>query len=180
MARLIFVFSLFLFVGCQETVNKVGSVPPDTTPPTVTGLADDNVATQSKSWSWGCDETCTYRHTINQNTSHTFSSEPYSSEITASQSSGDGTYYLHVQAKDAADNVSSVVSVSAELDNTGPSATLARANGETGVVNEAFNVTITFSESVSDFALADISVARGNGQCADRVRSQLWSHHYSR
>ena len=142
---------------------SVESAPPgDTTPPLVTGLADDSAAKQSKSWSWGCSESsCTYRHAINQNPAHVFTSEVFGSDVSASQSSGDGTYYLHVQAQDAANNASAVVSVSAVLDNTAPSTTVARANGETGAVSGPFNVVITFSESVSDFVLSDLSVTRG-------------------
>ena len=96
----------------------------DTTPPTISGLSDDTTVRRSKSWSWGCNETCTYRYAVNQSSSHTFAnSAAYGTTTTATQSTGNGTYYLHVQAKDAADNASSVVSVSAVLDNTNPSVT---------------------------------------------------------
>ncbi|MDA8791639.1 hypothetical protein N9N67_00265 [Bacteriovoracaceae bacterium] len=90
-------------------------------PVNVTGLSNDLVPTQSKAWSWVCDATnCTYRYVINTTSSHTFTSEPYDSTTMDSQSTGDGTYYIHVQAKDDYGNESSVTSVSALLDNSAP------------------------------------------------------------
>ena len=96
---------------------NVTGVIADTINPVVTGLADDSVTTASKTWTWSCQDasSCTYRHVINQTSSHSFSSESYDSVTTASQSTGTGIYYLHVQARDGAGNESQVVSVSAEL-----------------------------------------------------------------
>jgi hypothetical protein len=61
---------------------------------------------------------------INPNASHAFSSlEAYGAAVnnqSASQTSGTGVYYLHVQAKDSSGNESPVKSVYAILDNTAP------------------------------------------------------------
>ncbi len=104
------------------------SVNLDNTNPTLTGLADDETIQSSKTWTWGCSETspsnCEYRSVINKSATHTFS-PTHSSQTTttATQNSGNGTYYLHVQARDTAGNVSNVTSVSVTLDNSGPEVT---------------------------------------------------------
>lgn len=92
----------------------------DTAVVSVTGLSDDAVAKQTKAWAWGCSKaSCTYRYIIDQ----VFGTLPvtgYVATTTGSQTSGTGTYYIHVQAKDEAGNESAVVTVSAVLDNTAP------------------------------------------------------------
>ena len=88
----------------------------DNTPPTVTGLSNDANPVQPKTWMWGCSESsCTYRFVIDQNATTTFGSENYTTTSSATKSGAAGTYYLHVQAKDAAGNESTVVHVSAVL-----------------------------------------------------------------
>ena len=83
----------------------------------VTGLEHDTDPKRSKTWNWGCDKSsCTYRSTVNQNMEHTFSnSDRYGSTPTATyritSSSQEGTYYLHVQARDSSSNESDVESV---------------------------------------------------------------------
>ncbi|MBV2168164.1 MAG: hypothetical protein KUL82_05595, partial [Bdellovibrio sp.] len=99
----------------------------DTAGPIFTGLGDDNAWTTSKTWNWGCNETCTYRFVIDS-TPSTIPSGPYSSLATATQASGNGTYYLHVQAMDTAGNVSTT-HVSAKLDNTAPAAVTGISDG---------------------------------------------------
>ena len=110
----------------ESAVESV-SVKLDNTKPTFTELADDNTVQSSKTWSWGCSETspsrCEYRFVINKTATHTFTNELYGSTTTATQNSGDGTYYLHVQARDTAENESDVKSVSVTLDNRRPEVT---------------------------------------------------------
>jgi len=84
----------------------------DTTAPVVTGLTNDATPTSSKTWTWGCSEICTYRYVVNT-TAVTTPSGSFSATTTATQSSGNGTFYIHVQARDAAGNLSAVVHVSA-------------------------------------------------------------------
>jgi len=90
--------------------------------PTITGLSDDTTPRQSVTWEWGADETASFRFVIDQNSKWESPAGDFSDARSASKSGGDGTWYLHVQAQDLAGNVSSVRTVSAELDNTGPTA----------------------------------------------------------
>ena len=90
----------------------------DQTAPEVTGLEPDSVEKGAKTWLWSCNESCTYRHHINNEPQHTFKrDEAYTLTNSASQVEGQGTYYLHVQAKDIAGNESRLRSVSAVLVN---------------------------------------------------------------
>jgi hypothetical protein len=92
----------------------------DATPPTVTGLADDAVPAKSKTWAWGgAKEVISFRHQIDTDPAGV-PAGPYTGVTTATQPTGDGVYYLHVQASDGAGNESAVVTVHAILDNTAP------------------------------------------------------------
>jgi len=90
----------------------------------ISGLTHDTTPTRSKTWSWRCSQTnCTYWVLIDQNavTDPTLSaSTVFVTEASATQSTGNGTYYIHVVAKDALGNLSSVVHASAMLDNSPP------------------------------------------------------------
>ncbi len=89
----------------------------DDIPPNVTGLTDSTTPIRSKTWNWDADETATFRFEVDQNPSWT-PTGLYSSVNTTTLNSVDGTWYLHVQAKDTANNESIVITVSALLDNT--------------------------------------------------------------
>lgn len=96
-------------------ISPLPPVPSDTTPPTITGLSNDATPAASKTWSWGCSESgCTYLYTIDTNPTTT-PSGAYGSTTTATQSTGTGTHYLHIIAKDAAGNASAVGHYSAIL-----------------------------------------------------------------
>ncbi|MBK7845611.1 MAG: S8 family serine peptidase [Bdellovibrionales bacterium] len=125
--------TLTISIGPNTAVNGVGvqtsSLGPssiitiDNTAPSVSGLTNDGAVTKTKFWTWSCnDSPCTYRHSIDTS-AITVPSGGYSSSVTATQSTGTSTYYIHVQAKDAAGNESSVAHVSAVLDNTAPNLT---------------------------------------------------------
>ncbi len=104
------------------------SVILDNTGPSITGLSNDLIPKKSKTWNWSSDDlNALYRYSIDQNPDGLPEGE-YSDINTATQSSGDGTYYLHVQAKDEVGNVSSVQSVSTILDNTDPIITILGIN----------------------------------------------------
>ena len=93
----------------------------DTVKPQVGGLFEDQVPKKSKSWEWECEDAndCSFRHIVTLSNSHSFSDYVYGDMTNMSQGGGTtGTYYLHVQGKDAAGNESDVKSVSALLDNT--------------------------------------------------------------
>lgn len=93
----------------------------DTKAPTLLGLSDDTIWVQAKTWTWGCDEECTYRFEISGSSTVPSFSSDFASTTTAAVKEGTGTFYLHVQAKDRAGN-KTLKSVSVQLDNTLPSA----------------------------------------------------------
>gem|GEM_PF-2983221 len=127
----------------------------DFTAPTLTGLTSDTTYRKSKTWTWDSDDpTATYRYSIDQSPSWA-PSGTYSSTKTATQSSGEGTYYVHVQATDLQGNTSAVTSVSALLDNTTPT------------VNAGADVTITTSALFTRTATA---YDGGSG-----IASYLWT-----
>ena len=81
-----------------------------------TALAPTSIdpAIPESEWSWGCqDGGCVdYRFTFNDDPSYTFSDDMEFSEATSSAPQGKnngGDYYLHVQGRDAAGNLSNVV-----------------------------------------------------------------------
>jgi hypothetical protein len=82
--------------------------------PKVTGLVNDTTPRRSKTWTWGADEPATFRYAIDMNPSAALAGD-YSALTSATQSAGQGTYYIHVQAKDSAGNESDLVTVSAIL-----------------------------------------------------------------
>jgi len=98
----------------------------DTIPPTITGLSDDTIPIQSKTWEWDSTDvnSTMFRYMIDQNGAWSHPSGDYSDIKTATKGGGDGIWYLHVQAIDAAGNESVVVTVLAVLDNTAPTATI--------------------------------------------------------
>jgi len=94
----------------------------DLTKPKVTGLVDDATPTQSKTWSWEADEAATFRYAIDRDDTWISPSGDFTDIREAIQSDGNGTWYIHVQAKDTAGNESDIITVMAILDNAGPAA----------------------------------------------------------
>ena len=112
--------------GSRESeVKSVSFILSAPTPPRVTGLANDSVPKASKTWNWGCDKgSCTYRYAINKSQTHQFSNnENYTSTRTATKritsASDNGTYYLHIQVKDANNNESEIFKFLAVLEVAG-------------------------------------------------------------
>ncbi|MBF0452754.1 MAG: putative Ig domain-containing protein, partial [Candidatus Magnetomorum sp.] len=87
--------------------------------PIIINLSDDLTPTKSKTWHWESDTSCTFRFEINQD-SEWMPTGDFQTIQTATKDNADGTWYLHVQAKDQIGNFSDVVSVFAILDNTRP------------------------------------------------------------
>ena len=98
----------------------------DTIAPALTGLSDDATPSKRRTWMWDAADASavTYRYLIDQNATWASPTGEYSDTKTASKSGADGTWYLHVQAKDAAGNESDIMTVSAVLDNTAPFTTI--------------------------------------------------------
>jgi hypothetical protein len=93
----------------------------DSTDPSITGIttADDFTRANSKTFTWGCSETCTYRFSISA--SPFPPSGAYSSVSSFTDSINDGLYYINIQAKDQAGNESTVLSKRYLIDTTNPS-----------------------------------------------------------
>jgi alpha-tubulin suppressor-like RCC1 family protein len=87
--------------------------------PVVINLINDPNPLRSKTWHWSSSSNCTFRFAIDQNTTWQPTGN-FTNIQTATKSNGDGTWYLHVQAKDMNDNLSEVLTVSTLLDNTKP------------------------------------------------------------
>ena len=114
----------------NESLVSSAYVDLDNTPPSFLGLADDTTPTKSKTWNLACDPAsgvgdCEFRFLIDTNPTTDISAEVYGTTSTATQPSGDGTYYIHVQARKPVNGLeSSVEHFSAILDNTTPTDTI--------------------------------------------------------
>lgn len=97
------------------------SVFVDTSNPALLSLTNDPLPRKSKTWNWNCTDVCTYRFAIDTSLTWT-PAGTFATAVTATQNTGNGTYYLHVQAQDRAGNLSAVITVSALIDNTVPTA----------------------------------------------------------
>ena len=157
----------FIFDSGEKIVDEGGNSVPqpsspitvsgitlDTTVPSVTNLALTN-SSNTWSWSWGCSEAiCKYRHEIKTSTSPATLSGNYGTEVTASPggSSVDGTYYAHVQAKDAAGNESVVVASGANSISVGGTPVVKTLSGpvpKTYSLQETLDFKVTFDRSVT-------------------------------
>jgi hypothetical protein len=117
----------YIHVQAKDLAGNVSEVRTvfamlDNTTMEIKGLSGDTKPTKSKTWNWSTDEQCLFRFSIDQNDSWQPTGE-FGNTTTASKSNVDGTWYIHVQAKDLAGNVSEVKTVSAILDNTNPEIT---------------------------------------------------------
>jgi len=94
----------------------------DNIAPVITGLSSDHNPVKAKNWTWlaqDADRDISYRYTINQSSVASFNST-FTNKTNARIKDVDGLWYLHIQAKDRAGNVSEIYSVSAILDNKPP------------------------------------------------------------
>ncbi len=121
----------------------------------LTGLANDSNPTRSKSWNWGCSgeqTTCEYRFAVTNTSTHTFGNQPWRLIDNAGQTSGTGTFYLHVQARDALHTFleTPVQTYSAILDHSPPGiSSLQAPPNATYNLSQSLDFEITFDEAVS-------------------------------
>jgi len=87
------------------------------------------------------------------------STTSYSATTSLTLSAGDGTKTVCVQYKDAAGNASTTATATITLDTAAP--TVALTSSSSNPTNAAFTVTATFSEPVTGFSLAGVSVGNG-------------------
>ena len=98
--------------GALAPAWRIEEVIADTTAPVVSGLSDEENPLAFKNWRWGCSDgteaTCSYRYAINRHPSHQFFAHtPYEDREGVTSPPGlNGSYYLHVQARDGAGNES--------------------------------------------------------------------------
>ncbi|HWS48727.1 MAG TPA: S8 family serine peptidase [Candidatus Methanoperedens sp.] len=111
-------------INAYNSVVSLGVTAP--AGPSVTGLSNDAVAAKSKTFTWSSATPSTdgYRFSIDQSVSGVPTGS-YSVGLTGTTySSGDGTFYIHVQAQDADLAEGAVSTASFILDNTGPEASV--------------------------------------------------------
>jgi len=144
----------------------------DTTAPDITGLANDAVITRTKDWTWAStDSSAQFRYAIDQSATWT-ASGAYGNTKTATQADGDGTYYLHVQAKDINGNESDVVTVSAILDNSGPTVTKL-GTGVADVVLPIGDTNLIFNEPLDLTSRTMVQNTLTSG--ADKTLTYSWT-----
>lgn len=145
----------------------------DTTVPSILGLAADSTYRKSKSFTWSCaaDDTCTYRYLIDQNPITDISGLSYAAGSTASQASGTGDYYLHIQAKDSVNLESSVSHIQFKLDNTPPNAPVMTEDG--AYLNSLSTSPMTFFDPAVDAhsGIGHYEYAVGDSPGASNVKS---------
>ena len=117
--------ALSLSVTNTDAAGNVSSIAQvltkDIVAPTLSGLANDAVTTNSKTFNWSCNETCEVRTLVDQ-TPTSSPSGSYATATSLTHTAGDGTQYLHIQARDAAGNETAVEHYSFEMDTTPPTA----------------------------------------------------------
>ncbi|ETR64963.1 MAG: hypothetical protein OMM_15043, partial [Candidatus Magnetoglobus multicellularis str. Araruama] len=117
----------FLHVQCQDRTGNLSDVISvyailDKSPPKIIGLANDDTPCKIKKWEWQSvdnDPNITYRYVIDHQPV-TYPAGAFSNQTAAQVSAPDGKWFLHVQAKDTAGNLSKLFTVSAIIDNRAP------------------------------------------------------------
>ncbi len=107
------------------------------------------------------------------NTGWTLPAAEFTSTNTAGQSEGDGLWYLHVQAKDEAGNISGVVTVSVLLDNTVPTATVSYDPSGSTPTNQDVVATITLSDGTVTSEGGYTHTFTGNGSFTFEFRDSV-------
>ena len=117
----------YIHVQAKDTAGNISPVISayavlDNIAPVIMGLSNDIHPCQEKKWIWHAQDADTdilYRYSINQTPSYSLNT-PFNSATSAHIKDVNGSWYLHVQAKDRAGNISEIYSVRADLDNTPP------------------------------------------------------------
>lgn len=127
----------------------------DSIAPIITGLSNDSTPKKSKTWNWDCDEDCTYRFLVDQ-APLSLPLGSFDSTSSVSQISGDGTYYLHIQAQDKAGNLSDVKHISAVLDNTAPLIKITSTGSLVGNSSSVFKWDVDYSDGTISLLSSNI------------------------
>ncbi len=116
--------------GNLSACVQVATITLDQTPPVITGLSDDLIVKGEKSWAWSCVDTsgsCEYRAQISE--SVPLAPAGLFTLANSATRQGDGTFYLNVQARDVAGNLSAVVSVKTILSENSPQLSIGNNSG---------------------------------------------------
>jgi hypothetical protein len=169
--KIIYLVILIGLVGCGATdSSKKGesadnATTADTTAPIISGLTDTAIPAGSKTWTWSCSESCTYRYIIDKFPT-TSPSGGYGGSTSVTKNTGAGIYYIHIQAQDNFNNLSAVYHAYAVL-NAVPadgedvfSASSLAGNGisSTSITGQKFDpdlAWIKMQSTVSDHILVD-------------------------
>ena len=119
--------------------------------PAISGLSNDSLARKSKTWTWSSDNPSTdqYRFLIDQ-VADSVPSGVYSTVTTTTFSTGSGTFYIHVQGKDASENEGSVTTASFVLDNSGPVASVGSSDPNIIILSFGENLYNNVGETIAD------------------------------
>ena len=108
----------------NATAGTANGGAPGPTITNVTNMVDDvnyPAPHSTWTWAWGCSRTgCTYRYLVDQDPNTTPSQATYGATTTATQNTGSGTYYIHVQAKDSGNNEGPVTTAKVYIDTVVP------------------------------------------------------------
>ncbi len=103
--------------------------------PRIIGLTNESIPRKTKTWQWQSSlPGTTYRFLVNQEETSNLSGE-FIAATSTTQVSGDGMYYLHIQAKGGTGKISEIYTYSALLDNTPPKAELFSLPADTTTSN---------------------------------------------
>lgn len=130
------------------------------TAPMLSGTTPTNNTTPTWSWSAGSGGNGTFRYKLDDSTMTSGATTTTNATFTPSSALAAGAHTLYVQERDAAGNWSSPAGYSINIDTTAP--TVSITSTETSPSNAAsFPITITFSETVSNFVVGDVTVSNG-------------------
>ena len=147
---------------------SVSGVTLDTTSPVV-----QNIVVNGSSWNWGCsEESCEYRFVINTAaTTLTSLSTNYNSAATASSATmANGSYYVHVQAKDRAGNESTILTSADAITITGSPTPVISSVG--GPSNGSYKIGDQLDFRVTFAATVEVDTASGVPRLPLRIGTQ--------
>ena len=148
----------------SATPDTSSTTPDDTTAPTVSGLANVASYATQQSFSWSCDETCTYRFVVDQ-TADSTPTGTFADVTSVTVNTGSGQFFIHVQARDQAGNESTVSHASFLLDNTGPtgSGTINVSAANSNFTSSPTMIWSAFTDSHSGLDYYEVAIVPDNG-----------------
>ena len=113
----------YLHVQARDTAGNLSDIVSvsailDNSPPIISGLLNNDMPKKSQQWTWAiedADPEVLCRYSVDQNTFFA-ATGAFQKQNKVNISALDGKYYLHVQAKDRANNISDVITVYSILD----------------------------------------------------------------